>query len=114
MIFEPDNQQGETGKEPPVDKFSGAFGRAALAAAVAELIIYWLLVIRFPEVMAFVSVVLGGAAWSFRRARNYLDSLREEMQLSSRDLALVDRYCKSWIYISAYGAAFCLFLMLKG
>jgi hypothetical protein len=110
VIIEPDNQPSEN----RTDKFSGAFGRTALAATVAELLIYWLLVIRLPAVMAVVSIVLGGAAWYFRRAQSYLAALQEEMQLSGRDLALVDRYCKSWIYISAYGAAFCLFLLLKG
>lgn len=114
MIMEPDNHHDERGNEHPVHKLSGAFGRVAFAVAVAELLIYWLLVFRLPTVMAVVSVALGGAAWYFRRAENYLDSLKEEMQLSDRDMALVDRYCKSWIYISAYGAAFCLFLLLKG
>lgn len=112
--MEPDNQHDNSRSKPSADKFSGAFGRAALAVAAAELLIYWLLVIRFPAVMAVVSLALGVAAWFFRRADNYLKSLGEELQLSGRDMALLDRYCKSWIYISAYGTAFCLFLLLKG
>ena len=114
VILKPDSQREWNSDKPPVDKISGAFGRVALGATAAELLIYWLLVIRFPLVMAVVSLALCTAAWLFRRAENYLESLREELQLSARDMDRLDRYCKYWIYIAAYGTAFCLFLLLKG
>ncbi len=114
MILKPDSQPGRNHNKPPADRLSDVFGRVALAAAAAELLIYWLLIIRFPAVMVVVSIALGGAAWFFRRADKYLESLREELQLGDGDMALLDKYCRSWIYISAYGTAFCLFLLLKG
>ena len=60
MIMEPDKQN-----TPPEDKISGAFGKAAYAAAIAELLIYWWLVIRFPAVMIIVSVMLCAVALFF-------------------------------------------------
>ncbi len=114
MILKPDNRHGSNPDKPPADRLGGTLGRVVLTAAAAELLIYWLLIIRFPAVMAVVSIALGGAAWFFRRAEKYLESLRKELQLGGGDMALLDRYCKCWIYISAYGTAFCLFLLLKG
>ncbi|MBW7996924.1 MAG: hypothetical protein FVQ81_10240 [Candidatus Glassbacteria bacterium] len=114
MIMEPEEQGKFEPPEHPVDRLTGRFKKTVLAVAVAELVIYWLLVIRFPAAMLPVSVLLGGAAWFFRRADNYLSSLQQEMRLSQRDLDFVAKYCKSWIYISAYGAAFALFLLLRG
>ena len=111
MIAEPEknNQQGE-----PQDKLTGALKKTALAAAIAELLIYWLLVIRFPAAMAPLSVLLGFAAWYFRRTMQGNKSLREDLRFSERDLEIVKKYCTTWIYIAAYGTAFAVFLILKG
>lgn len=114
MIMEPDKREDNSRQEQPADKLTGPFKRTALVAAAAELIIYWLLVIRFPAAMVPVSVVLGGIAWFFLRSGSYLASIQQEMKLSPRDMQLLHTYCKAWIYIAAYGAAFALFLLWRG
>jgi hypothetical protein len=110
LIADPNNfnQPGE-----PRDKIAGTIKKSALVLAAFEFLVYWVLVFRFPAVMAGLSVLLGAAAWYFRRAAAN-QPVAETMELSKRDMSLVAAYCKTWIYIAAYGTAFALFLLLRG
>ena len=97
----------------PPDKLAGVLKKSALALAAVEFFIFWLLVFYFPAAMAPLSVMLGALAWYFRRLAGD-GSLGSSLELSPRDLEIVDRYCKTWIFVAAYGAAFAIFLLWKG
>ena len=111
MIAEP-HDPNQPGRQ--ADKIAGLLKKSALILAAVEFVVYWLLVFYFPAAMAVASVLLGASAWYFRRMAGSGGTLGETLELSARDLELLDKYCKTWIYIAAYGAAFAIFLVLRG
>jgi glucan phosphoethanolaminetransferase (alkaline phosphatase superfamily) len=112
MIMRPDKRRSGNGS-PQDDKLTGGLKQAAIAAAVVELVVFWLLVFGFPLVMAPVSLLLAGIAHYFHRTGKYRGTFGEELNFSERDIELVGRYVRTWTYIALYGALFALFLLWK-
>ena len=99
--------------EPGRDRLSGKTLRWAYLVAGLELVIYWILIIRFPAVMIPVSGLITWAAIYFRRKAEEGGELKEELGFSGRDLGLVKKYCTGWIFISLYGLAFGIYLAFR-
>lgn len=111
MIFPLPKNDPETG--PGRDRLTGKTLRWAYVAAAGELVLYWVLVIRFPAVMIPASGLLALAAAYFRRKTAEGEELKEDLGFSERDLILVRKYCTGWIFVSVYGLAFAVFLTFR-
>ena len=103
------NQNTEPEKS---DKLKGTIGCVVIAIAALEFLLYWYLVFRFPAVMIPVSVLLTLVALYFRTKREAFESFREDLDLSESDMAWLKRYCTAWVFISLYGLAFSIILII--
>ncbi len=103
----PDNHQG------PPDRLRGARWRLLLIAAAGEFLLFWLLVFRFPRVMAPLSAALAGGSYLVWRLLPGQERSFREAGYSPADLRRLRQYARVWIFIALYGGLFALYLVLR-
>jgi len=87
--------------------------RYLVAAAVADYLLYWILVYFFPKIMIPVSALLALTAIYLRRNEGFLAECRETFKLSANDELWLKKWLSSWIVTAGLGGILSLFFTMQ-